>query len=90
MNADRTDHYRTIAAVFALALAATAAPLGAQVVERTTGTVLREGVPETYVVKRGDVLGTIARRNGTTVARLKALNGLKSDRIRIGQRLRVR
>jgi len=44
----------------------------------------------TYVVKRGDVLGTIARRNGTTVARLKALNGLKSDRIRIGQRLRVR
>lgn len=44
----------------------------------------------TYVVKRGDALSTIARRNGTTVARLKSLNGLKSDRIRIGQRLRVR
>ena len=60
MNADRTDHYRTIAAVFALALAATAAPLGAQVAERTTGTVLREGVPETYVVKRGDTLWDIS------------------------------
>ena len=60
MNADRTDHYRTIAAVFALALAATAAPLGAQVVERTTGTVLREGVPETYTVQRGDTLWDIS------------------------------
>lgn len=44
----------------------------------------------TYVVKRGDALSTIARRNGTTVARLKSLNKLKSDRIRVGQRLRVR
>lgn len=45
---------------------------------------------QTYVVKRGDVLGTIARRHGSTVARLKSLNGLKGDKIRIGQRLRVR
>ena len=44
----------------------------------------------TYVVRRGDNLGLIARRNGTTVAALKRLNRLRSDNIRIGQRLRVR
>jgi membrane-bound lytic murein transglycosylase D len=43
-----------------------------------------------YVVKRGDALGLIARKHGTTVARLKALNKLKSDQIRVGQKLRVR
>lgn len=44
----------------------------------------------TYVVKRGDSLGLIARRNGTTVAALKRMNKLRSDNIRIGQKLRVR
>lgn len=44
----------------------------------------------THVVKAGESLSVIARRNGTTVARLKTLNNLKSDMIRIGQRLRVR
>jgi membrane-bound lytic murein transglycosylase D len=43
-----------------------------------------------HVVKRGETLGHIARRNGTSVARLKALNRLKSDVIRPGQRIRVR
>ncbi|MBQ9356867.1 MAG: transglycosylase SLT domain-containing protein [Prevotella sp.] len=41
-------------------------------------------------VRRGDTLGAIARRNHTTVARLRQLNGLRGDNIRIGQRLRVR
>ena len=43
-----------------------------------------------HVVKRGESLSVIARRNGLTLSRLKALNGLKSDKIRIGQKLRVR
>jgi hypothetical protein len=60
MNAQRTAHYRTVAGVLACALAAVAAPLGAQPAERTTGTVLRDGVPETYVVKRGDTLWDIS------------------------------
>lgn len=50
----------------------------------------RYGASSRYVVKQGDYLGLIARRNGTTVARIKQLNGLKSDVIRVGQRLRVR
>ncbi|NLI72586.1 MAG: LysM peptidoglycan-binding domain-containing protein [Bacteroidales bacterium] len=44
-----------------------------------------------YKVRRGDNLTRIAARNGTTVSRLKSLNGLKSSsRIRAGQRLRIR
>lgn len=43
-----------------------------------------------HVVKRGDTLGGIARKNGTTITRIKALNRMKNDLIRIGQRVRVR
>ncbi len=47
--------------------------------------------PEYYIIKRGDVLGGIARKYHTTVSRLCTLNNLKSpDRIREGQRLRVK
>jgi hypothetical protein len=43
-----------------------------------------------YIVKDGDNLGQIARRNGTTVEALKTRNKLKSNLIRTGQKLRVR
>jgi len=42
-----------------------------------------------YTIKSGDTLGAIARRNGTTVAKLKAANGLKSDLIRSGKALKI-
>ncbi len=48
------------------------------------------GKAKTVRVKKGDTLGAIAKRNRTTVAKIKRLNGLKSDVLRIGQRLRVR
>ncbi len=51
------------------------------------GTADANGV---YRVRKGDTLGGIARRNHTTVAKIKKLNGLKSDRLSIGQRLKVR
>lgn len=41
-------------------------------------------------VRNGDTLGAIAKRNGTTVAKIKRLNNLKGTNIRAGQRLRVR
>lgn len=50
----------------------------------------RYGSSATYVVRRGDTLGAIARRNGTTVAELKRVNRLRSDVVRVGQRLRIR
>lgn len=43
----------------------------------------------TYVVKRGDTLGGIALKYGTTVSGLKKLNGLKSDLIFAGQKLKT-
>jgi len=43
-----------------------------------------------YVVVRGDFLSRIAKRKGTTVKRLMKINDLESDRIYIGQKLRLR
>jgi LysM repeat protein len=42
-----------------------------------------------YVIKSGDTLSAIASRNHTTVAALKRANGLSSDTIRVGQRLKI-
>lgn len=42
-----------------------------------------------YVVKSGDVLGSIAQRHGTTVTNLKAWNNLSSNTIKIGQKLDI-
>jgi murein DD-endopeptidase MepM/ murein hydrolase activator NlpD len=41
-------------------------------------------------IRSGDTLGAIARRNHTTVAKLKKLNGIKGSNIRSGKKLRVR
>lgn len=41
-----------------------------------------------YKVRRGDCLGKIARKYGTTVGKLKRLNNLRSDSIRPGQVLK--
>ena len=43
----------------------------------------------TYEVKRGDTLSSVAARYRTTVASLKAWNGLKSDRLMPGARLTI-
>ncbi len=42
-----------------------------------------------YTVRRGDTLWTIARRYGTTVAAIKAENGLRTSRVLAGQVLRI-
>ena len=53
-------------------------------------TIERYGATATYTVRRGDTLGAIARRHGTTVAQIKRWNRMRNDVIRPGQRLRVR
>lgn len=45
---------------------------------------------KTVTVRKGETLSTIAARNHTTVAKLKKLNGLTSNNIRAGKKLRVR
>jgi len=47
------------------------------------------GEGEAYVVKQGDKLIQIARAHKTTWAFIKRLNGLKTDAIRIGQKLHI-
>lgn len=43
-----------------------------------------------YRIKKGDTLGAIAIRNGTTVSHLQRMNGMKNTRLAIGRRLIVR
>ena len=46
--------------------------------------------PSVYRVRPGDNLSTIARRYDTTPERLRELNGLRSSKILVGQRLKIR
>jgi LysM repeat protein len=48
-----------------------------------------EGETTIYSVKPGDNLTKIARAHGTTVRAIRAVNGLKTDRITVGQKLKV-
>jgi len=50
----------------------------------------RRGNSLVYIVKKGDSLYKIARRFGTSVRRIKAINGLRNNLIRPGQRLVIR
>lgn len=43
-----------------------------------------------YRVKKGDSLSRIATRHGTTVKKLRSLNGLKNDNLSVGQKLKIR
>jgi membrane-bound lytic murein transglycosylase D len=52
---------------------------------RTTG----EASSVVYSVRRGDSLWKLASRYGTTVDRIKRDNGLRSDRLAVGQTLRI-
>jgi len=47
------------------------------------------GKTSSYTIKSGDNLGSIARKHSTTVAKIKAANGLKSDLIRAGKTLKI-
>ncbi len=44
----------------------------------------------TYIVKKGDTLGKIAERHGCSVTQIKQWNGLTSNNIQIGQKLKVK
>ena len=47
------------------------------------------GATKEYVVKSGDTLSAIAYGNGINVRQLKELNGLSSDALKIGQKLKI-
>jgi LysM repeat protein len=57
-----------------------------------TGAVAEAALPagvQHYKVKAGDTLTRIARAHGTTVSAIRELNALTTDRINVGQQLRI-
>jgi len=57
---------------------------------RTTRSTRAAATGRQVTVKRGQTLSEIARRNGTTVAKLKKLNGIKGNNIQAGKKLKVK
>jgi LysM repeat protein len=55
----------------------------------TTTTVSGEVTSNTYTVKSGDTLTKIAQAHGTTVGEIRTLNGLRTDRINVNQKLKL-
>lgn len=57
------------------------------------GTTPSEGLPtggeQVYSVKSGDNLSSIAKEKATTVKAIRAANNLKTDRITVGQKLKI-
>jgi len=56
---------------------------------KTADSAAPDADSSTHIVKSGDVLGTIARKYGTSVDKLREANGLKTDRITVGQKLKL-
>jgi membrane-bound lytic murein transglycosylase D len=63
---------------------------GTTVSTSSTSTVNPADVPEIHTVRRGDSLWIIAKRYGTTVKRIQALNGLNTTNLSVGQRLKIK
>lgn len=57
---------------------------------RSAGSGRRDvGRGGSHTVRKGETLGSIARKYHTTIAKIKKANGMKSDRLRVGQKLRL-
>ncbi len=50
---------------------------------------VKKPTSRTHTVARGDTLYGLARKYGSTVAKIKSANGLSGDLIRIGQKLKI-
>ena len=50
---------------------------------------VREGGEQSYTVKSGDTLTKIAARFGVSLKALRTANGLKTDSIKVGQKLKI-
>ncbi len=70
-----------------LVIPATAKKLGGAVANASNASGSNDA--RMHTVRAGDTLSAIARRYGTSVAKLKAVNNLKNNNLRIGERLRL-
>lgn len=66
-----------------------AAAAAASAASARQATASSDGAKKEYVVQPGDTLSLIAQAFKTSVAKIKELNGLKNDNIRVGQKLVV-
>jgi membrane-bound lytic murein transglycosylase D len=57
---------------------------------RSRKTRRSSGAGKSITIKSGQTLSEIARKHGTTVSKLKQLNGIKGTNIRAGKKLRVK
>jgi len=57
--------------------------------EKPLPQLLKSDTKSSYKVRQGDYLGKIARKFGVRVSQLKQWNGLRSNNLKIGQRLTV-
>lgn len=62
---------------------------GAVTSGKSSGSKVAHASSKTYRVGRGDTLWEIAKRNGTSVSRLKQENGIRSSRLKPGQKLLI-
>lgn len=53
------------------------------------GSASAEGSPKVYVVKSGDNLSKIAKTYGVTLKQLRSYNNLRTDQIKVGQKLKI-
>jgi LysM repeat protein len=81
------EHYETRVAT----LAGSKPERSAVAADSTTGSKALPfgGVYQRYVVRKGDTLSEIAKRNGVQVAQLRAVNTLRGNLINVGQKLRI-
>lgn len=71
-----------------VASATAAAPSGATSTSSSAG-ASSGGASGSYTVKSGDTLTKIARNHHVSVAALKSANGLRTDRINVGKKLKI-
>jgi len=65
------------------------APVKASVKPVKKSAAAYTGATKEYVVKNGDTLGSVAYGNGINIRQLKQLNGLTSDTLKVGQKLKI-
>ncbi len=69
--------------------ASTAATATADLKSDATHEAAPSGATVSYTVKGGDTLAKIAKKHGTTVKAIRSANNLSSDKINVGQKLKI-
>jgi LysM repeat protein len=64
-------------------------PAAAAIPASANGVILPTTAGEAYAVKSGDTLSKIATTHGTTVKAIRSANNLTTDKIKVGQKLKI-